>query len=196
MYNNETGERYSAMIPPWATKPEMILTYALFVLAALISIYSSDIRRFIKIILTVPPNKMRSAWKASNLHAYRTELLMLKRLHGNAYELLLYVVMEVGRMARNGGFVVALLLMIALGIRERNTSFEQLGIAAILALVTLPLALAFPLGSAFIVCKRLVTFDKRVAYLEKKIAQLKADFAGRKHLLDTPESEAKDKSAT
>ena len=184
------------MIPPWATKPEMILTYALFVLAALISIYSSDIRRFIKIILTVPPNKMRSAWKASNLHAYRTELLMLKRLHGNAYELLLYVVMEVGRMARNGVFVVALLLMIALGIRERNTSFEQLGIAAILALVTLPLALAFPLGSAFIVCKRLVTFDKRVAYLEKKIAQLKADFAGRKHLLDTPESEAKDKAAT
>jgi hypothetical protein len=41
-----------------------------------------------------------------------------------------------------------------------------------------------------------LTFDKRVAYLEKKIAQLKADFAGRKHLLDTPESEAKDKSAT
>ena len=121
---------------------------------------------------------------------------MLKRLHGNAYELLLYVVMEVGRMARNGVFVVALLLMIALGIRERNTSFEQLGIAAILALVTLPLALAFPLGSVFIQCKRLVTFDKRVAYLEKKIAELKADFAGRKDLLDTPESEAKDKAAT
>src|ERR1022692_3360165 len=98
------------MIPPWATKPEMILTYALFVLAALISIYSSNIRRFIKIIFTVPPNKMRSAWKASRLLSYQTELSMLKRLHGNAYELLLYVVMEVVRLAINGAFVVALLL--------------------------------------------------------------------------------------
>src|ERR1022692_1224720 len=120
---------------------------------------------------------MRRAWKASNLHAYRTELLMLKRLHGNAYELLLYVVMEVVRLAINGAFVVALLLILALGMRERHTSVEQLGTATILAFVTLPLALAFPLGSVFNVCKRLVTFDKRVAYLEKKIAETKAALA-------------------
>jgi hypothetical protein len=75
-------------------------------------------------------------------------------------------------MAINGAFVVALLLILVLGMRERNTSPEQLGITAILALVTLPLALALPLGSIFIQCRHLVQFDKRVAYLEKKIAQL------------------------
>lgn len=160
------------MLPPWATKPEMILTYVLFLLAGLISIYSEVIRGFIKIVFTVPPSKMRRAWKASSLRIYRTELLMLQRLHGNAYELLLYVVMEVGRMAITGLFVVALLLILTLGMREHNTSPEQLGINAILALVTLPLALAFPLLSLFILCRRLVEFDKRVAYLERKIAQL------------------------
>jgi hypothetical protein len=97
---------------------------------------------------------------------------MLKRLHGNAYELLLYVVMEVGRMAISATLVVGLLLILVLGMREHNTSPEQLGIAAILVLVAVPLALALPLGSIFIQCRRLVQFDKRVAYLEKKLVQL------------------------
>jgi hypothetical protein len=50
------------MLPAWATKPEMIVTYFLFVLAALISIYSSAIRGFITILLTVPPSKVRRAY--------------------------------------------------------------------------------------------------------------------------------------
>jgi len=168
---------YSAMIPPWATKPEMILTYALFVLAGLISVYSSDIRRFIKIIFTVPPNKMRSAWKASNLRFYENDLLRLKRLHGNAYELLLYVLIEVGRMAITGAFAVALLLIVALRMSQRGTSDEEVALTAIFALVTLPMFVAFPLGSVFVQCTRLANFDKRVAYLEKKITELKADLA-------------------
>jgi hypothetical protein len=178
MYDNERRRKVFRMIPPWATKPEMILTYLLFILAGLISVYSSDIRRFIKIIFTVPPNKMRSAWKTSNLRFYEKDLLTLKRLHGNAYELLLYVLIEVGGMAITGAFVVALLLILALEMRQRSTSPEELGLTSTLALVTLPLALAFPLGNVFTQCKRLANFDKRVAYLEKKIAELKADLAG------------------
>lgn len=69
------------MLPPWATKPEMILTYILFVLAGLISVYSSDIRRFIRIIATVPPNKIRAALRAARLVGYQTELANLKRRH-------------------------------------------------------------------------------------------------------------------
>ena len=122
------------MIPPWATKPEMVLTYILFILAGLISVYSSDIRRFIKIIFTVQPNKIRSAWKASNLRIYENDLLTLKRLHGNAYELLLYVIIEVGRMAIVGVFVVALLLTLALGMRQRSTFPEEVSLNGIIAL--------------------------------------------------------------
>jgi hypothetical protein len=77
------------IIPPWLP---ISLSLFLFVLG----LFREELRRFMKIVFTVPPNKIRSAWKASSLRGYRTELLMLKRLQGNAYELLLYVVMEVG----------------------------------------------------------------------------------------------------
>jgi len=152
----------------------MIVTYFLFVLAALISIYSAALRRFIAILFTVPPSKVRRAWRKSNLRFYENELSKLKRLHGNAYELLLYAMIEIGRMAISGAFVVALLLILVLGIKERNTSPEELGIAATLAIVILPLFLAFPLGNVFIQCKRLVQFENRAAYLEKQIAELNA----------------------
>jgi hypothetical protein len=162
------------MLPAWATKPEMIVTYFLFVLAALISIYSVAIRQFLKILFTVPPSKIGRAWRKASLRGYETELLKLKRLHGNAYELLLYAIIEIGRMAISAAFVVALLLIVVLRMKEHYTSPEELGIAATLVLVTIPLFLVFPMGSIFIQCQRLVQFEKRVGYLEKKIADLSA----------------------
>ena len=83
----------------WATKPEMILTYVLFVLAALISVYSTYIRRVLTIVFTVPPSKIRRALRKSSVVMYQSELEALKRQHNNAYELILYLLVETGQMA-------------------------------------------------------------------------------------------------
>ncbi|MCX6635909.1 MAG: hypothetical protein NT090_12635 [Acidobacteria bacterium] len=44
------------MLPPWATKPEMILTYVLFLLAAVISIYSKS--QLVEKIGTLPARRV------------------------------------------------------------------------------------------------------------------------------------------
>jgi hypothetical protein len=167
---NGKGRGYKGnMLAPWATKPEMILTYVLFLLAALISVYSSAIRRFLAIIFTVPPKKIRSAWKASNLAWYRAKLLELNRRHNNGYELTLFVAMEVARMGISTAFVVVLSGLLALGLYQHP---EMLDIQIIILFSLIPFFLVLPLGGIYIECRRLVNYDEYVKYLEEKIAEL------------------------
>jgi hypothetical protein len=159
------------MLPPWATKPEMLLTYVLFVLAALISVYSSDIRRFIKIILTVPPSKFRSSWKASRLLFYRTELQTLKQRRNSAYELLLYALTTVGSMAC---YAVALgisgLLLVV--IFSNRLTGNEAPIVLILYFAAGPFMIAASVTKIFLDLRHLKSYDKRIVHLEKKIAEL------------------------
>ncbi len=59
------------MLPPWATSPEMILTYILFVIGIFFTLYAGEIRGFMR----VPPSKARNWWKSGLLDAYQTELV-------------------------------------------------------------------------------------------------------------------------
>jgi hypothetical protein len=71
------------MFPSWLTKPEMLVTYGLFLAAALISIYSTDIRA----AFSIPGRKYREARVA----LLQRELEHLRYLHENTYGLLLYL---------------------------------------------------------------------------------------------------------
>ena len=74
------------MFPSWLTTPEMIVTYVLFVGAAVISIYAADIRAAFRI----PVRRYREGHR-EDLEA---ELRNLKYLHENTYGLLLYLALH------------------------------------------------------------------------------------------------------
>lgn len=162
------------MLPIWATKPEMILTYFLFVLAAFISVYSTDIRRVLTIVFTVPPDKMRRSLKKSRLVMYQLELETLKRRHNNAYELILYLIIETGQMALWAIAFVFTFLVISLKLRQLDKGpYQEFALVAILSLSVVPLFVAMAVGKVYVQCRHLVHYDERVVYLENKIEQLK-----------------------
>jgi hypothetical protein len=149
----------------------MILTYVLFIFAGLISIYSSDIRRFIGILFTVPPNKLRAAWKQARLTSYRTELATLNIRHNNAYQLLLFALTEVGHMAGYGLLIAVIGLFLVARLQGKLTGIE----AALVLTVYFSAILMFvaaALFKVFIELRRLRRYDERVAYLERKISEL------------------------
>jgi hypothetical protein len=71
------------MIPEWVYTPQMIVTYVLFVLAALVSLYTAEIRRFIRSAGQTPRAMMINRLK------YRKRFL--EDVHDNPYNLLLFL---------------------------------------------------------------------------------------------------------
>jgi hypothetical protein len=84
---NSGNTKGGIMFPSWLTKPEMLVTYGLFLAAALISIYSTDIRA----IFSIPGRKYREVRMA----LLQQELKHLQYLHENTYGLLLYITRSV-----------------------------------------------------------------------------------------------------
>jgi hypothetical protein len=152
----------------------MILTYILFLSAALISIYSSDLRRFLTVLFTVPPQKLRAGWKASRLLAYETTLSHLKKRHNNAYELVLYALTEIGGMAIFAVLIGIIGLFLVTALQGKLTG-EQSSLVITTYFAAGPFMIAVSFVKVFVEFRHLKHYDQRVVYLEKKIAELTQD---------------------
>jgi hypothetical protein len=102
---------------------------------------------------------------------YQDELAKLKLRRNNAYELILYFIIEVGRTALYVATIAVACFFITLMAKPQLTS-EEFTLTAIFALSFVPLFIALSLGGIYIKCRHLVKYDERIAYLEKKIAEL------------------------
>jgi len=77
-------------LPTWLTQPATIFTLVLFVLSTFVSLFSTEIRRGISKSVD-RSGTFLDQWRTNH---YRLQLGTLERLHGNAYELLLYLAAE------------------------------------------------------------------------------------------------------
>lgn len=88
---NGKGRGYNRVIrmriPDWLMKPETLFAIGLFLLGVLVSVFSTDIRRF----LSLPPRK----WKKARAARLRYRLNLTKRLHNDPYRLLLYLLWSI-----------------------------------------------------------------------------------------------------
>jgi hypothetical protein len=158
------------MLPPWASKPEfyapVLLSFAFFVL----SLFGAEIRRF----MNVPPNKARNRWNSGILAAYQSELDNVTRLHNNLYEIITYVLSELGSACRISivylavGCLVQILLILAKADNGERQFFS------LWFFTMVPTFIAGALMKIGFVMKTLKDYDKNVAVLEAKIAKYKA----------------------
>jgi len=141
----------------------------LFLLSCAVSIYPNELRR----ALAFPPSKARGWWKSRRLDYYTTELAKLKRLHNNGYELLLFVLIQVGGAGLATTFmlvVIGYFYVVHLIAREPFTFISGR---------TIPVDIAVFLGiwtgsfaRVFIMAAQLASYEPRASYMETKIAEL------------------------
>jgi hypothetical protein len=145
------------------------LPLLMFLLSCVVSLYPNAIRR----ALAVPPNKARGWWKSRRLDYYTTELAHLKRLHNNAYELLLFVLIQVG----SAGLVTTFMLMVTASIYLADLIAHQpfTFISSQTIRVDIGVFLGIWTGSfarVFVMAVQLTSYEPRVSYMETKVAEL------------------------
>ncbi len=158
------------MLPPWATSPEMILTYILFVIGIFFTLYAGEIRGFMR----VPPSKARNWWKSGLLDAYQTELDTLRRIRNNAYEVLIYLITELGQGARISALYLAIGMLIQVLLELQAAPKDDRHFFILVFLCMVPTFIAGGLAKVYFMVRRLKTYDERVDFLEAKIAKLQS----------------------
>jgi hypothetical protein len=74
-------------LPSWLTAPATILSVALFIVSAVISLYAPEVRRF----LALPSHR----WRNWRIEVTRRKLVLIMRLHQNTYSLLLFFIWNI-----------------------------------------------------------------------------------------------------
>ena len=154
-------------MPPWASKPEFYVSIFLTVILFILSLYGPEIRR----VIDTRPTKTRNWWRSVWLGYYRQELDTLNRRHNNAYELVLYALTQIGQMAVMALVLGFLGMFLALRPSLGLTS-DQRALVIILYFAPGPFMIAAALAKILIEFRHLNNYEKRVAYLEKKVAAL------------------------
>jgi hypothetical protein len=105
--------------------------------------------------------------------ACQNEVLALTKRRNSAYELLLYAILEIGKMALPTLAFVFTFLVISLIMKDYYLGApEEWVLVVITALSVVPLFIAAAFGRIYVQCRNLVKCDERMAYLAKEIAEL------------------------
>jgi hypothetical protein len=140
----------------------MLVTYLLFLLGALFSIFGQDIRRII--------GRQPMSWRQAKIQSEQARLALLKTLHGDTYQLLLWGLWGFCYAAWNGirFFVLIMAIDTLIDWKSRGPkSTSLLGPAAILAGAVMGQA-----GRMYFIIRQLYEYPTEVALLEKSIADL------------------------
>lgn len=148
------------MIPQW-----LPICFSLFLFV--LGLYRDEIRRFLR----VPPTKARNWWNSGMLEFYQNELDTLQRIRNNPYELLIYALTELGRDARVSIFYLAAGCLVQILLQLEYASKEDKYFFTLMFFCMVPIFIAGGLMKVGFQLKELKEYDKRVAFLEAKIAK-------------------------
>jgi hypothetical protein len=154
-------------LPTWATKPETIFAVVLFILGIVVSLFAGDIRRGMGRSVERSGNFLNQ-WRTNY---YSNELRTLERVHGNPYELLLYLASQfVGATVGILRLSVVYLIMASVGILAKWTSSKELFV-----LNPISLAGGALIGRAvpvFQTLNRLYDYENKRRELQEKVERL------------------------
>jgi hypothetical protein len=159
------------MLPPWLTKPEVIFGTVLTLICFIGSLYSTEIRRGLR----WPGQKMTRKMIESHLELSEGQLQTLQRIHGDAYQLVLWLAWIMISLLRSQimavlfGLVVSSLLYLVTKDRWYLSPFAFLGIAIG--------NLANYGTRSYQIIKALYDYENSVARLKDTIDQCKAELA-------------------
>jgi hypothetical protein len=146
-----------------------MLNVLAFLATLIVSLYPQEIRG----LIATPSDKARGWWSAWNRERYVRQLVELKKLHGNAYELLLFALTPLGVAGLVTLFAVLVYFSAYVADSLQHHPFSFAG--------TVPVDISFIGGmwsgqvtKVFITAARLNVYDKIVPQLEKRIAELSA----------------------
>jgi hypothetical protein len=150
------GMNYLQPCISWCHSHPLTFSVILFVLASLVSVYSAEIKQFLR---HWPQTRVTLLFLRRNKAKH--ELHLLLRLHDNVYELLLYFIWS---LVSPVGTALVFTLAIAAGSWMRTRDFNDR--------ILWPLLGGFLVGKAIEVrqtASRLYDFDASVKKLEKKV---------------------------